>query len=476
MPFTEFYCIPISGSNTNAGSTTEQPIFCVSGGGWNSGAGDGIGPFYSCSGTQDITMIQTGMFGAISTGSINRVVVLGIVTGIDEIGKAISFHSTKLLGRCQTMSGADVRLTIGGPWEGPQPTGGPLSAGFPINFMSGGMRNNSGDLVRINLQNSTQYNITGYSISSSFAGPVLVQGYSQIPGDSGKAVISASGHILFNMVSMINWSYSDIVFQNNSTTGSSHLIVMTSVGPCLYNRCKFVGSRGGCINTNSNMWIVESEFTDWNKFGGISRGAIEINNGNTIIDRCYFHDATGINAIAIDASLNVVLLDSIIARVDGDGIVTHTQPAVLFIKNVDFYKIGRHAIRNAQTSLSNGGMIFVRDSNFFECSGFMYNDRGATIVNYNYIQNCAFGSGIYGFSSGILNSNSYSGGVELDCITYPSGQTPWNNPTNSDFRITHPLALNAGRRSFPISTGNAIIPRPDVGSIQHVGFPIGMIR
>lgn len=472
MAFTEFYCIPISGSNTNAGSTTAPPVLVTSGGGWTSGSIT-TAPFYSCTGTQDISMITPGMFGAISTGSCNRVVVLGLITGTQEAGKRILFHDIKLLGRIQTMSGVNVRLAVGGPWEGPGPTGGPTSsAGFPFNFISGMMTNLSGDMVRVNLQNSTQYNITGYNLTTVNRGPLVVQGYSNIPGDLGRATLASSGHGLFTIGGLCrSWSLHDLIFTDNGTTGASALFT-TSVAGILLNRCKFSNARLDGIQCNQNGVMVECEVTNWNRSGNVNRFAIaNFTNFIINIDRCYIHDATGVNACGVSSVIDLNMTNSIIARIGGDAVRSGSQPSTCFISHNDFYKIGRDVFANVQTA--QGGVTVIKNNNFIECSGFAYNERGAVITGPIIIQNNIWGSGTYGMMSGV--HNGLSGVVEIGITQLPSGQIPWNNPNLDDFTLSHPSLIFAGRGQFNTSTGNAIISYPNIGSMQHRGgFPLGI--
>lgn len=473
MSYTEFYCIPGTGNNKYAGSTESPPLIITTGGTWTSGV-------FVCSGAIDLSIITSGMFGAITPDSGTSAAFIGVITGVNDGTDTVTFNSgSQFCGGWPNTTGA-MTMVIGGPWAGPSGTGDGGQNGrmsFPFSFIGSGVARTLTEPSRINFKNNAVYNISGF-INSTIGGPVVFQGYTNTPGDRGKALFSSASTSTVIFCSSNSAMMIDFIFESTSSINNVTMINQTAgTNILILQRCILRGARGSAIvSAGSFLHLQDVEIFNCVR-GNASASVLAITTTALNIDRLYLHDCTGTVTSAIDAGGNTVfnMTNSILDNISGVGITTKALQMTL--SNIDFYKMRTHGIVTVYT---NGGLISynnIQNSNFIK-SGIYDMVYTGTSTKYGIISNCGFGTGTMGAASGSI---SRMGGYELvNPIFYPPNITPWNNPQNKDFRIVLPQAIGVGYGGFQNATGysntNPLMNYPNIGAIQHVGFPQGMMR
>ena len=344
-------------------------------------------------------------------------------------------------------------LIVGGAWRGPNGTDQ-----FPLNHVSTATVS-----PRINMKNDQTYSITA-GITIPQAGPGIIQGYTSTFGDAGRFTLdggtSGASYALLTLAA--NWQLWDFVLQNNGATGNASGITAASGVNCILGRGVVRAVRGNGVATSSGVWYIRDvECTGCNQNNTAGLGGLMV-NGGAVIERCYFHDNSGSNAVGaqlVSTSDWVAFFDCIFDTNGSHGVRFSQNGGSTHLHNCDFYANGGSGI--AVIGTSGTSRVVAENCNFVQNGGYGINASGAGQRTGRVI-NCGFGSGAAANASGTVNS--LKGIDELSNVTYPSGQTPWADPANGDFRVTLAEAKDDGRGTLP--TAGTTTSAPAIGAAQ----------
>lgn len=470
MSFTEFYCDPSTGDNTNGGSDAGSPVFTNTNANW-----DGTSVFTPNNGQNPVTQgVVVGMFAAVFLDGAATATRIARVTAVtNAVNGTITLSTTAFAGAAVAVGATGRTIRVGGAWKGPN-----AAVGFPFTLANFGVATNAaGNVPRINMKNNASYSIsTAIAFNAASAGAALIQGYSSSVGDGGRAVITTTTNAVGAISSStLDRTFIDLEFATTATTGTSTGVIL-STGFNFFYRCVFHGWRGWCITIpgGANSWLNECEFYDFNKANTSAQGAVSLSNGNAVFN-CYFHDAAGSNANGISiASGNhqSTIAGNIFDGLGGAAILSNGGTAAEFISHNDFYHCG--------TGIKlNGASIYhlvIRNNNFIGNTTYGFDGNNASHIE-AYIHNNGYGSGTEANGSGDYH-NTLEAVLDDSTgnntrIVYAANTTPYNAPSTGDFRISLAIAMNAGREYYlqTDGTNTGTVGYSDIGAANHLDTP-----
>lgn len=440
MAWFDFTC-RLGGDNRNAGSldgvgeTATTPVLTTTNGAWDNTTG-----VFTCAGAPDLSGLAVGQRVSFTldatTSPTTNEYLTGSITAYDNTAKTITVGNRVAIGTFATAA-SGVTARVGGAWSGP---GG--SSSFPFNM---NLTTPSANPLRINLKNDKTY-IPTVALSTS-GGPagMRIQGYSSTFGDGGKFVMdggtSGASFTLFTVATASQELY-DAEFRNNGATGTAAGLSVTGA-LCDLFRVTVHDVRGNGINQSSGRSVLTECLTyacnqsNGGSLGGIVQGTSSI---PCMYVRVVSRDNVGSNNIGVflNSSSMFVARDCVIESNGNIGLSWPGTSSMVVATGCDFYANGSDGFRfNASSGTKP---VFLTDCNFVANGGYGVNGTGAGTAM-GILQNCGFGSGTAGNTSGATNS---LGDTRVDgSVTYDSGQTPWNDPANGDFTVT--LAAAKGR-------------------------------
>lgn len=476
MAYTEFYVNPSAtgASNFNAGSTDGAPVFSADNGNFVSTG------TYTVVGGASTAAVQIGMFASIylNTTTGNTTVVARIT---NVTATTIVVSTTVRVGAALTaVAGTgNVNIRVGGAWTGPSG-----ASGFPFTytgttlFFTSSLKNTNGDFPRCNFKDTT-YNITtGITWTQTLATGTLMEGYSSIPGDGGKAIISGSGVtgtsiVLLTLGAGVGSYIKNFIFDNNGDTGTSDGVV---VGGSVHTleRIGFYNIRGrGLFITGTNVTCIECEAYNcnisntanysgflatttatsvgfirciaWNNAGSNTSGFIATGVSPTFLGCIAYNNGNiGFKMAITTAGINSRISNCVADKNTSDGI--------------DFSSTSTSALTN-----------YVENCILTRNGGFGINASGASTVPRNTgIYNCMFGTNTSGTIGGLQSW------TESNSISLPANQSPFVNADAGDFDLNTSVsagtsALNAGRGTFLQSASagfSGTLSYNDIGASQ----------
>lgn len=463
------FCCRSGGNNLNAGTvtgdTTEPattPLVTYTGGDYNATTN-----IYNAPAGADMTEAVVGRFASVyvdgDTSPTANQYLVGRISSVNAGTRAITLTAQSLLGT-EVATGTGTRsMRIGGAWAGPSG-----ASGFPVSFLTTTPTNGAGDAVRVNLKNDQTYGMTAtITRSISNAAPHLA-GYSSAYGDGGRATIDggASGAsynvISFAVTAAGSWRVQDVEFRNNGDSGISSLVSVSAAGVSVaFIGCVFHGCRGNGLSvatSTSGVVCVECEFYDCNQSNTTNTGGATVSSGCGHFSRCTFHDNAGSNSHGLRCSgATMSAVDCVFSGNGSYGILA--SGGSVLVNGCDFYDNGDNGFSNT----AHG--VVISNSNFVKNVGFgvaTATTNGPQITLFN----CGFGAGTQANGGGDVGTAAAN---EVGSFSYPADTTPWADPDNGDFRITHAAAKGAGRGTFlQTAAGYAgTVGYPDVGAAQH---------
>lgn len=469
MAFTEFFCRS-GGSNLNGGGLSTgaepntTPVY--------SGVGDsdGTSVFTPSDGSTPASTVTVGDFASVYvTAGATVAVFIGRVTTVAAgVNGAITCSTTAKSGTFPAASAGAHTITcnVGGAWKGPN-----AASGFPFGFIAAATTNSTGEPPRVNFKNDANYNVTA-QITSGVAGPVIFQGYTSSANDGGKAVIdggTSGTSFAILRAQANNQYYTDLIFQNNGSTGSADAVILDNNGMVFY-RCVVnnVVGHGFRTNGSGNSIMIECEAYACNGNNGAGNAGFIALTGSGNWINCISHDNAGSNSRGFRsaAGISLIMLNCI---ADTNG--SHGFDISNASGNPQM--IGCESYNNGGAGLSIGdnvSFLFIKNCNFIKNTGWGIDASTGTSIRSGYVYNCGFGAGTQANGSGTITVASKSNLVQSGNVTYASGVTPWVDPANGDFRINLAAAKNAGRGTFTQTAASyaGTVGYPDIGAAQHL--------
>lgn len=468
MPFTyEFYCNPSTGSNLNSGTTeSTTPILENIGGSWN---GTSV---FTCAGSPDLSVVPVNGIVSIYVAGTTATGFLARVTAVDNGAKTITVSTTY---RAGSVPGAGTyTLRYGGCWQGPNGSSGfPFSA-FDLSALPAYVAANNATSegnVRVNLKNNATYSLTAaIAAQTGNRAGVRWQGYSTTVGDGGKATFSGgTSGASFQLISQISsQELVDLCFDGNGGTGSATGVNINGTRNML-RRVVVKNMRGYGIDISGTAILDEVEAYA-NGVAGTFAG-IRSTNGflfNRVISNGNLGTSYGILGSGTGDAL-CILRNCITARNGNSGIHHGANAGLVLIQGCDSWNNSGAGLYLQHNGTSRSAVMKVENCNFLKNTGWgLQFDYHNGAPPYLAVHNCGFGAGTQANGSGTYTiPNSHSSEVS-GIVTYPSNTTPWNDPTNGDFRITHASAKNTGRGAFTQTESgqSGTVGYPDIGAAQ----------
>ncbi len=462
MAYTEFYCDPVNGSQTNAGSTTNgTPAYSATNGGWNSVTG----VFTPVSGDPS-SSVAIGDFLSVYTDGATQTGFVARVTGVNSTTITVSL--TDKSGTIPTTAASGISAKAGGCWKGPNSTG----TNLPMSVIDGSLKNAAGDPPKVWMKNNAKYSIPS-AIVRSISG-VTYEGYTTTPGDGGIAwldgITVGSSYTLLTLSGVNNTLIGIELSNTGATSGTATNGITLTGSENLLRRCIAHDVRGSGFSVSGDNIVEECEAYACNKANSSDQGGFLISSRGDLV-RCISHDNTGSNAVGFLNTTNGAIFEYCVADSNGgDGFRTTVASLAQVFRHCDSYNNGGDGLELANASADV--LIYIENCNFVKNTGWGVNGSGAG-TRRGLMLNCGFGSGSQANGSGATTGLGFIS--ERGSVTYASGVTPWNDPATGDFRITLAAAKNAGRGSFTqVQSGyTGTTGYPDIGSGLHLTSSAG---
>lgn len=470
MAFAEFYCNSL-GSNLNAGgiSNAAEPgpnaRYTSTNGNWSST----LNNFRPTDGTNPTGSVSVGDFASIYNDGATTAVYIARITAVDNKANGnISVSATSAYGSAPVTSATGRSIKVGGAWLGPN--GASI---FPWGLAGsiGLLTDASSNPVRLNLKNDQTYSLT-VAMNLGSLGTATLQGYSAVPGDLGKSVMTSNitTGTNFTCTGGNSQNFVDLIFVNTGASGGN-ILVSTGV-TSFWLRCVFHGGRAsGFVGSAGNLvHVIECEAYDNNKnnTAGQAGFAGSGSAANMVCINCYSHDNAGSNShgFSVSGAASLVLVNCISESNGGTGALwAGAGSASMVSVNSDYYNNGSDGVKFTNGSVGN--WAYIVNSNFVKNGGKGINCTLSSQPGIIYKNGRGSGSQANG-SSDTLGAIIDSG----TDVSYPSGLTPWNAPTTGDFSIILAASAGAGRSIFTQTDGtnSGTNSYRDIGSAQHRDF------
>ncbi len=472
MPqFTEFYC-QAGGSNTNAGSTTNNTAaYASTNGNWNGTTS----VFTPTDGSTPASTVNVGDFASLYPDGAAVSTIVGRITAVAAgVNGGITISSSVRAGATLSTSATGRSIKVGGAWLGPQGSVNPaLQAGFPLtlNFSGRNMQNLSGYMGRLNMKNDQVYTMTTTAITSNMS-DMLIQGYTATPGDGGFATITTGASSINILVAESGSSvYENLIFDGgNQSVGGADLAVHNTTNGGGFCRC--VAKNGmGCGFRSGGLppaiaFFVECEAYNNNRANLTNNAGFKGSVTGITYIRCISHHNAGSNTPGwyIAGATQYYFLCCIADSNGQHGFQVGQRQTIGILQNCDAYNNVGDGI-NIVVGGGIGGIntnILIHSCNLIKNGGWGINSPEQRIPAE--IFNCGFGSGTQANASGTHNN---TGGFDFDNVTYAPNVTPYNAPTTGDFSIVA-LANGLGRGFFlQTQLGySGTLGFPDIGAAQ----------
>lgn len=455
--YTEYYCVS-GGNNLNAGTlngTTEPSTTALatySGGTWV----NSTRVFTVASGNPVTDGVLVDQFAAINNGGTtpNYVARITAVTSTTITLAASGFGTNPADGTYQ--------LRVGGALAGPNGT-----VGWPFGITNGGAgsKNTSGHQERFNFKNSAVFSVTA-AVTHNLNNNLRFEGYTSTPGDGGLFILRGpTTGTTFNLLTVggdgtfLEGCHADRNGDSGGTANSSgYGIQVLSGSRVTVRRCFATNMRRG------GFWMNASVRLEYccAAYNGADAG-FWCGNVAPQLHRCASYLNTG-HGLAGTFGTNTHLL----AAVECISF-RNTLAGFDFSTDTGGRYYGCVAYRNGTAGFTSGT---GRGAVFENCASFRNGTFGLVLAgSNNLLRNFAFGQGTNaGNTSGAI-SGSTAIYDEVGRINYTSGELPWIDPDNGDFRLktTDTLMYGAGFGTWftPDAGFAGTVGYPDVGAAQR---------
>ena len=470
-PFTEFYCNS-TGTNINAGSTTNAAAtFSDANGNWDAATG-----IFICSGPSDLSGVAAGDWASVFVDGATTAVFIGRILTVVDATDTITVSLTIKTGTAPSTAATARSIKVGGAWFGPWYSGATVD-NLPFNFVNNLLTNTSQHSTKVYLKNDRIYATTNVVHSSN--GPIMFEGYSDIPGDGGKTWITGStvgaSSTLFTL-SGNNCVLSGFVLATNGASGNSTLVIMSGGENVIYKSSVFYSRGTGLLLNNANLVIATevafcnlNNSSDFYGLGLASTGAGAIG--------CVAHDNSGTGTSGFGLASGLVWMTDCISESNGRNGILVSSSAGAIIKNCSIYNNSTNGINFTSTSALLG---VVENCAFFQngvgkSDAYAINSSGSLLRN-GMVINCAFGTGTATNGSGGANILPGTGLYEIGSIGLAADVLPWVDAANGNFTLTNTSSLiNAGRGTFTQTAPGygGTVSYPDIGAAQITNSAAG---
>jgi hypothetical protein len=443
MSYTE-YCAKTGGSKLNAGtldgSSTEPsttPFATYNSGTW-------ANPTFTVSSGNPVTDgVVVGMFAALNNGGTEALYIARIT--------AVTSTTITLAGSGwgSVPASGTLNLRVGGAW--PIPNGTDWWP-FTLTRATSGGKDATGRPIRVNLKSpGSPVDITGGGTYSTNGENVTYQGYGSSYGDGTKIYFlgPATGtSFVMLTLSSFNHILADIHFDRNGSSGANHLVVCGN--DSVFYRCRFSRSRHrGLANSNSSV-IVECMFDQNNQSNSGDSGGLHTVGGGTLVLRC-----VSVNNVTEGfGGGNYYAVNCIAANNGGLGF---SSPRAA---------INCCSYNNTNSGIRYDSRSYIENVNVLKNGGYGLQANSINGV-FPVVRNVGYGAGTQANVGGSVDTNHIISADEAGGFFYPSGETPWNDPINSDFRLIHDLSTGTGRGRYHPDFNVANIGYPDVGAVTR---------
>ncbi len=459
--FTEFYCDNTTGANINAGDKTTAATTTTNGS-WSTVTNI----FLAASGTP-FSGVSVGDFASVYVdGATTAVYIARVTTKTSSV--SITLSSTAKSGTAPTTGATGISCTVGGMWKGPN-----AAENFPFNFVNSTMTDATPHFVRVNLRNTSQYNVTA-AILHTVGTQITFQGCTASPGDLGKATIdggtSGASYVIFTPgVNGSNFTIRDLICQNNGATGSAAGVATAGNREIVFERCVVNSVRGAGFTTiTSAAQYIECEAYSCQQNNATAPYGFNIGVAGCTLIRCIAHDNTG-NAVSGFGLTTTATCIGCVADTNGlDGFqLTATSSA--------FTLTGCVAYNNTGTgikTLASGVNSTYLESCVLESNG-SFGVNNASTTGIMVMRNC------FTFSNNGGTGNAQTSGIIDDYNTTNLSASAFNAPTTGDFRRNSTAGggasvAAAGRGSFTQTQASytGSVSLPDAGACQSTSTPV----
>lgn len=459
--YTEFYCTG-TGTNVNAGSTTnDAALYTSANGDWNTTTST----FTPTDSSTPSSVVAAGDFASITLdASTTGVCVARVVSVAAGVNGAVVLSTTSRSGTAPTTAATGRTLRVGGAWKGPY-----AAIPHPFNFITFNTTNSIGNAVRVNLKGGYS-NVISATISHNLVGPTTFQGYTNVPGDLGKAIIDAAagaygvlyigGHAI---------TVADCIIQNTSSGGGYY--GLTLAGNDVALRCVANSMGGNGFHGSGSCLLIECEAYSCAKANstGSSYG-FGNNSGTMTCIRCYAHDNAGTKAAGFGAFVPTFLLNCLSVSNGFSGYYNGTAGLVSLI-NCDAVGNRTNGFMCLDSGVALVSGVTVENCNFIGNGNYGIS-LGTKPLLSGYIRNCGFGSGTATNGLGSFDTGATTlGGLYVNNITtYPTNTTPYVNFAGRNYTISGAsLAAGRGMGNFT-DTGYGIVMAgyPSIGAVGPI--------
>ncbi len=469
--YTEFYCDPVSGDNRNAGSSTGAHLVEYTNGQWQtgqniSGGADGNLAWFDPAGAADPSAagIVVGDWVSLYNDGATVSAAIARVTAVNATRVEVS--QLVGAGAFPTSSATARTLRARGAWKGPNGTDL-----FPLHTATfngvGGLRNIAGDTTRINLKNNASYTPTAaivHSLSANYT--FVLQGYTNAPGDGGRAVISGSG--IGTSVTVYTTSgaagaswLEDLEFVGNGSSGTAAGVSNSALRSGM-RHCVIRDMRGSGLTVGGSGPTIECECYNNNLSNTASQAAFVVNAAGPMI-RCIAHDNPGSNTQGFRCIANGATFAGCIADTNGaDGFMHSAGGAFL---NCVAYNNGDNGFE-----LPSGVGIATLLQNSIAAKNTGWGIQASTANRVAVVANVAYGQGTMANVVGFSSYATPDVATESGLIALPADYDTFRDAPNGDFRLKNASPLiNAGVGTFfqtaPGYGGTS--GTPDVNAAQY---------
>lgn len=390
--------------------------------------------------------VQVGMFASVYTNGATFTGFVGRISAVTTT--TITIHATAFGGVAPTDGTANRSIRIGGSWLGPD---GPATEGVPFTLTAlRNAQNASTFPVRINMKTDRIYTINSpgiaVGIGAQYQSQIYAWGYQATFGDSGVATIegqpTVGGYALMNSNALHGVQ---LQFTKNGNTGTN----IIAGGFLFMRRCRAFSCRGGLAANQLFECLSENV-----------AGAGFSQNGYMAFN-CAAYNC---GLMGFNSPLNSsVFFNCIAANCAGSGFSIGTNALQYsIVKNCDAFNNGGNGF-----SISNQfGFFVAQNCNAVRNTGNGLNVQAVSGSSSNQISHFGFGSGSEANVAGNWSIPADSPMIDTGSFTiYPSGVTPWIDPTNRDFGLNLDVAKISGSGQFFES---ATYGQPGIGSSQRV--------
>jgi hypothetical protein len=433
------FCCRSGGSNLNAGTLRGDATvpgtsasFTYASGSWVAGTY----VFTVASGNPSSDGVAVGDFASVYPDAATVTPFVAKVTAVSST--TITVSSTVKAGTPPVDGTTNTTLKIGGAWKGPN-----AAESFPFGFVKRALAESTSDVVRVNLRNSADYNVTA-SVTHATAEAMIFQGFTTAYGDFGKARINGGGTTTGPLVSAA-CVLIDLIVYNNSTTGHNY-------GLSAYNaiRCVCDTIDGGFSATFAVDCIARS----CGGSGGIAAFGV------THAFRCIAYNNSGPGFSTASGSF----VECISFNNGGRGFDVLNSGNDARVIRCDAYNNGGGGFYFSKTNQAHTNVI--EQCNAVKNTGYGIYLASPAAGSLLFASNCRFGAGTAANTSGAISAAAGAVIIESGNEFYGDDDTPWADPANGDFSIALAAAKNIAVPYPSDSFLPGSVSYPDLGAVQ----------